>query len=644
MTRVRRKFLIICLAVFVLISFPLTKQVSSYFEPTTANGKYVLLRLEDVGPGGFYGTPEGLGKLRAVFDYLGEQNIPYHITVVSRWKTYQENKGWVEAGIDTPTPLTESFVKILKQAQSSNAVLGMHGYSHQFGDTVRSDGQHNSGFANEFKIKGEPVTETKEYAAERIEKSLNAFEKNGLFPAFWESPHYHSTLEQQKVFRSYMGIIYEPNWFELRSLKDIVYSEEENQWKQQSLGAVYVPAPLKYVVGEQSIGEILTKLKENKSLGSMYFHPFLEFDYFEPVIENGHPVVRDGIPVFRYKAGNHSLLHQLVEGIKQTGRTFGTIHDVVPFTPANRVRTIPGLQTDQLLAADVNGDKKQDWIALDQTAGKIQVTLSDIKWPRNTVQPSLTEWLDSPSLKQKGVLLPIKRPETERSDLLWISNGNILLFSNEGGHFSQTAEQLPVPDRLQLVNGQNLTETWKWTTAVGNSNSNSRVVAFNASLHKALVFEIKTNTLQLAAETNLPENITGQATCTLTDVNKDKFPDLIINDPVGEKIWVLKGTNSGFDKPEHWFEPHNLGLATIGDTNGDGMADVVFYNEKEGIWQVVRSGETRFEQLAAAFGPWGSRIKGTMLVGDWDGNGKSDIAIYNKQTGTIDTALSFQTR
>jgi hypothetical protein len=331
-----------------------------------------------------------------------------------------------------------------------------------------------------------------------------------------------------------------------------------------------------------------------------------------------------------------------VEEIKQTGFTFGTIHDVVPFSPANRVHTIPGLQANQLIAADVNGDKKQDWIALDPVQGKVQVTLSDITWPRNSGQQSSATWLESPLLKQKGVPMLLYRAETERSDLLLILNGQLLIFKNEGDHFSSSAETLAVPDSLLQDKGQNLTEKWKWTSAIGNEFSNARFVAFNPSLHKALVFERKAKTLQLLADVALPDNVSAQASCILANINKDKFPDLVINDPAANKILVLTGTNSGLEKPADWQESHELNLAGIGDTNGDGLADMVFYNDKNGIWQVYRSTGSRFDQLAAAFGPWGSQVKGTTLVGDWDGNGKSDIAIYNEQTGTIDIALSYQ--
>jgi hypothetical protein len=52
------------------------------------NPKFVLLRLEDIGPGGQFDTIEKVGQLRAVLDYLREQKVPVQLAVIPRWLNF----------------------------------------------------------------------------------------------------------------------------------------------------------------------------------------------------------------------------------------------------------------------------------------------------------------------------------------------------------------------------------------------------------------------------------------------------------------------------------------------------------------------------------------------------------------------------
>ncbi|MCD9577569.1 DUF2334 domain-containing protein, partial [Flavobacterium soyae] len=105
--------------------------------------------------GGDYGSLEGLGKLRAVFDYIASERIPFHVAVIPRRFMLGEDGAWTEMGIDDPDPdeVTAQFARLLRDAQESGGVLGMHGYTHQYGETAREDGGQNSGTGNEFKVK-----------------------------------------------------------------------------------------------------------------------------------------------------------------------------------------------------------------------------------------------------------------------------------------------------------------------------------------------------------------------------------------------------------------------------------------------------------------------------------------------------------
>ncbi len=636
--------------VLLLVSSILSREGYGYFQPSTVNGKYILLRLEDVGPGGFYGTPEGIGKLRAVIDYLTQQRVPFHIAVVSRWKHYDEQTGWIEQGIDTPTPLTESFVTVLRDAQDHGAILGMHGYSHQWGDVPRTDNQQNSGFASEFDIKGEQVSASEEYAAERIEKSLKAFEQNGLNPAFWESPHYHSARRQQEVFRSYMGLIYEPYWYQLRSLRSTVYLEGENGWKEKTLGAVYIPAPLRYVFNEGRVQEILNQLQEYHGLASMYFHPFIEFSHLEPVLLNGQPVLRDEIPVYQYKRGESSLLQQLITGIQQTDFVFGTIHDIVPFSPGSRIHGAKHLKQYQLFVRDLNQDGRDDFVTVDSKLGEVDVIFSQGGWPRNTRSASAAVWLQHDSLRQAGVPLLIMNEKTKRSDLLLITKHQLLLFANEGDHFHFEPKLLSVPAEFQSTGNPDLLQDIQWISFSSGVIPANTLLALDFKRAAGFLFHLQQDAFQMSGQFELPVLKDGkEAKFFLVDADGDSINDLILFDPASKTVWVLKGTGKAgggegnpFEKAVPWYVKPFGEQVRAADTNGDGKADMVFYSQKEGYWQILRSTGAKFDKIPASFGPWGRVKDGLMYAGDWDGNGKVDIGVYNPETGSIDTALSFQ--
>ena len=61
--------------------------------------RHVMIRLEDVGLGGDYNTLEGLGKLRAVMTYIESEHVPFHVAVIPRRMSQQEDGVWKERGL-----------------------------------------------------------------------------------------------------------------------------------------------------------------------------------------------------------------------------------------------------------------------------------------------------------------------------------------------------------------------------------------------------------------------------------------------------------------------------------------------------------------------------------------------------------------
>ncbi|HYK72983.1 MAG TPA: DUF2334 domain-containing protein, partial [Pseudoneobacillus sp.] len=371
------------------------------------NKRHAMIRLEDVGTGGEYNSLEGLGKLRAVLEYIESEHMPFHVAVIPRRMSMGADGVWSERGIDDPNPdqVVRAFVKLLKEAEQRGGVLGMHGYSHQYGDSVKADDSQNSGTGAEFNVDGAPETKENSYAAERITNSLNAFSRVGLQPAFWESPHYKNTREQEKVFRSYVGILYQPDLYSLRSFKDLNVYDTINTYGQDSLGSIYVPAPYSYVTDGKSVDRILSKAAQGNGLASLYFHPFLEFPYLEKELGlDGKQVVNDGLPVYRYKKGvSVSYLHRLIDGFKKEGYRWKSIYDIVPFTPANRV-TLPFETEDKkLLLGDVTGHGDSDVVVVEKH--RVVDIPGSYGFPRNLPQKASEVWLKETFLPQEQLLL-----------------------------------------------------------------------------------------------------------------------------------------------------------------------------------------------------------------------------------------------
>ncbi|MCX7747087.1 MAG: Ig-like domain-containing protein [Clostridia bacterium] len=98
----------------------------------------------------------------------------------------------------------------------------------------------------------------------------------------------------------------------------------------------------------------------------------------------------------------------------------------------------------------------------------------------------------------------------------------------------------------------------------------------------------------------------------------------------------------------HWLSPWAKGsywVPLAGDFNGDGKDDILVWNRAYGDWQVaLSSGSTFIPSIGRGnyhwLKPWGKGNLWTPLAGDFNGDGKTDIALWNTQTGGFQVALS----
>ncbi|RTE05437.1 DUF2334 domain-containing protein [Paenibacillus whitsoniae] len=636
--RMRRRFRLwkqigigICGGLIGTIALTFTPATTEQNTTPNVEKRHVMIRLEDVGLGGDYNSPEGLGKLRAVFEYLASEHVPYHVAVIPRRISMKADGVWKERGIDDPNPdpLVSAFIKVLQDAQRNGGVLGMHGYRHQYGESYRADGEHNSGIGSEFNVQGAPETMETSYAAERMKDALAAFAKAGLQPAFWESPHYQDTRGQEEVFRSFVGLLYQPDMHSKNSLKDLVTYDTVNTYGQKSLGSVYVPAPFKYVSDSLSVDQMLDRARTDDGLASFYFHPFLEFSHLEQVKgTDGAPVVRDGLPAYAYRQEEDpSYLHKLMAGFQERGYRWMSLYDVVPFTPGSRVTLPPKTPIHHVLVGDVTGKGHADVVV--REAHRILVIPGNYTPPRNRTQEGSQVWLqEAYAPEEQLVLLDVNADG--KQDLLAYNaqTGAVRVALSDGQAFLPPEDMGAMPPGLTSLKALQL------------SRGKGLIAKGAHGLVQAAVSGKRVEYADVSAA--LPEDAavyTGRFDSTDVD-------DVLCVSGSDRKLSLLAQQRGGGFAPPRALDKVSVDADSqvlVGDADGDGRSDVILYNAATGVWRVLENeGGGSFRPLDNAFGPWAQGAARQGLAADWDGNGKADIASYDEAGHVLDMAMSFR--
>ncbi|NHN29192.1 DUF2334 domain-containing protein [Paenibacillus agricola] len=617
----------------VLISIVFLFYLIITVDGEASNPRFVLMRLEDIGPGGQYETIEDLGKLRTVLEYLRDQQVLYHLAVIPRWISMPTDGSRYDVSLDqTDNPYVASFQKLLKDAVSNGATMGMHGYTHQVGNVRRDDGHQDSGIGNEFNNPGSPETLTAAFAEPRVKEALTIFKKAGLEPRFWEAPHYRSTPEQDELFRTYFGLNYQADVQTDRNTPAAQYVNKRNSgYGESSRGAAYVPTPFDYIPSNKDEKLILDRVGKSNIVPSFFFHPFLEFKQMVPVLdEMGEPVTRDGLPEFRYVSQDKSLLQKLVLGLKAKRYSFFSIQDYVPFTPAHSVSVSQTAQ-DKLMLGDVTGDGQTDMVTWNAKNGLISVSAGSFAGMRNEVQGLPAVWAKSAFKEGSAAALGGKSLNGTGFEDLWISqsSGRLERFTVDGNSFSLKSSW--------KVDPRKCSELYVIPQAGGD------VVVAGLTLDKMEMFGY-----QVSKESIKP-------------LKPFKFNNPFKNDLQLRKrdngTTVLFSSKTGANRGIEWEPnlttlewtqnkqelgiPNEDGYLRFSDYNGDGKADILRWNPDTSRSSVYLGDGAGGYSLLSTFGPWG-KLGGKLMVADLDGNGKGDLALLSREEGFMDTALSFE--
>jgi hypothetical protein len=260
--------------------------------------KPALIRLEDITAGSNYITSEDLHRLRIVADLMYSRELPFHIAWIPRYKKPQ-------AGIDNDlltifNMYNADFIYTLDYLINRGGIVGLHGYTHQYGDGESVE-------ASEFGNEGNADVE---FAKNRVKLAIETAEKLNIPYSFFESPHYSITKAQQAAIEGNFNYIFEPAqgaW------------NDKPYLSKRSNKTVYVPAPWGYVQEmdvESLLGKIRSKSKD--SLGALFYHPYKEFEFIE-LSNSGYP---------DYKYSDESMLKEILKCLQKEGYSLVRITDI----------------------------------------------------------------------------------------------------------------------------------------------------------------------------------------------------------------------------------------------------------------------------------------------------------------------------
>lgn len=262
-----------------------------------------LIRLEDIVLSNQEYDKEFLEKLRIMGNFLNSKNVPYHIAWIPRYVCPSMN-------IDVDPMKQNDFstaelVYTLDYLTNNSALIGLHGYTHQ-------NGSEESAVGTEF---GANVPSTENFKT-KIEKALATAEYLDIPIDFFETPHYQITPEQNKIAEEYFNILYYP--FQDFGLNNVDLTKP--QLSPYNKSSYYISTALDYIP-ENNIDGAINNLynADTNNMGSIFFHPRLDFSFIELGEENSIPT---------YKYIENSPLQQVISALQEKGFNMSKVTDI----------------------------------------------------------------------------------------------------------------------------------------------------------------------------------------------------------------------------------------------------------------------------------------------------------------------------
>lgn len=343
------------------------------------NGKYAVLRIEDVHP------LVPLAQLYKITNAIKAENVPINISLIPIFFDPFFRHDRMENEEIMTMDRKVSFMNFIQDMKKDKAVFIWHGVTHQYKRNLNPhDGMSGSDFEFFDAVKNKPVAEDSvQYVLNKLDEGSYTLNKSGINPRIWLTPHYQASPLDYIIFGNVFSwnigrVIYYNHsvkglptgtenrnlWYEthasgasqLRSdyFRNLEVTYTSEIWSGQIFpyeiyGDIYgqrlIPENLgnsqpfvnNHVVSPRTKEEIVADAKRNLVLrdvwGSFFYHPFLLSTY-----ENGG---RGAYP------GDPEELRYILQGIKKLGYKFINLDEYLNKN-TNIKRPTPVYKEDQL--------------------------------------------------------------------------------------------------------------------------------------------------------------------------------------------------------------------------------------------------------------------------------------------------------
>lgn len=290
------------------------------------NGKYALVRIEDVHP------LVPLPQLYKIAEVIKAERVPLHISLIPIYFD-PLMRGDSGAGEELVTmDRKTSFMQFIGEMKHDNAVFIWHGVTHQY---KRQRNPHDGVSGSDFEffdaVNNRPIAEdSPSYVIDKLEDGFYTLQKAGITPRLWLTPHYQASPLDYIIFGNVFSwnvgrviyynhsskglpagggnnILFETKAFNAADLraqyfKNLEVTYESERWSGQMFpyeiygdvhGQRLIPENLgnsqpfvnDHVINPRSKEEIIADAKRNLVLrdvwASFFYHPFLVTTYEE---------------------------------------------------------------------------------------------------------------------------------------------------------------------------------------------------------------------------------------------------------------------------------------------------------------------------------------------------------------------------